>query len=142
LHQVMQKDGTNLIGPDFPVQSVSVLAQQAPPQSNILNLAEWGGYLLWKLYPDMRVFADGRVELLSSKIWNDYVTLTAGGPAWAELLEQYRVDYLVLNKDRQAGLILKAYKKGWNCLSEDDVAIILSRRQSAGTCPSLKDIPR
>jgi hypothetical protein len=136
---LMQQTETSLISPHFPIASVQTLKEQMPPAANVFNLAEWGGYLIWQLHPAGRVFADGRAELLTPQMWDDYITLSTGGQAWAALLDQYQIDYLVLDKSRQAGLILNASQQGWHCLSEDTVAIILSRQPATGSCPSLKD---
>lgn len=47
------------ISPEFPAAAASFLgANRAAPE--IFNFYDWGGYLIWRLCPPYRVFADGR----------------------------------------------------------------------------------
>src|SRR5205823_9243873 len=46
----------------FPAAAVSFMARERPP-GPIFNDYNWGGYLIWKLYPQYRVFIDGRTDV-------------------------------------------------------------------------------
>jgi len=46
----------------FPVAAVAYL-QQHPPPGPIFNYYSWGGYLIFKAYPQIRVFIDGRADV-------------------------------------------------------------------------------
>ncbi len=48
---------------EFPAAAVSFLASSHPP-GEMLNHYNWGGYFIWKLYPEYRVFIDGRARPL------------------------------------------------------------------------------
>ncbi|MGH9566786.1 MAG: hypothetical protein ACRD4I_12425, partial [Candidatus Angelobacter sp.] len=54
---------------DFPSAAVSFLAANHPP-APLLNHYNWGGYLIWKLYPQYRVFVDGRADLYGDDFLN------------------------------------------------------------------------
>ena len=43
----------------FPTEAAQFL-RDAEVEGGLLHLSKWGGYLLWKLWPRMSVFADGR----------------------------------------------------------------------------------
>ena len=69
----------------------------------IFNTYEQGGYLIWRLWPDARVFIDGRS--LSESVYRDYrqilynegsVADQVTGPR-EELLERYGVQAVVMN---------------------------------------------
>jgi len=49
---------------NFPVRAVAFL--KTHPADRVFNHYDWGGYLIWKLYPETRVFIDGRADLYSS----------------------------------------------------------------------------
>jgi len=66
---------------------------------------EWGQYLDWKLGPQGRIFIDGHIELVSDQTWRDYCRITSGMPRWEELLDQYRVDCLVLDRNYHSALL-------------------------------------
>ena len=66
----------------------------------MFNTYEYGGYLIWRLWPFQRVFIDGRA--LSESVFADYrkILYTAGdrGPAGAmRLLDQYGVQVVLMN---------------------------------------------
>jgi hypothetical protein len=65
-------------------------------RGNMLNSYGFGGYLIWRLFPQRRVFIDGRNEV--------YVTLlerlaraVSDSRAWSALLRDYRIEYALLN---------------------------------------------
>ena len=69
----------------------------------IFNTYEYGGYLLWSLWPEQRTFIDGRA--LNESVYDDYrkILYSQGGPAeqsrpaHTELLERYGVQIVVTN---------------------------------------------
>jgi hypothetical protein len=66
----------------------------------IFNSYEYGGYLMWRLWPQQRTFIDGRA--LSESVFNDYARILynhdeTGGKSAAQLLDQYGVDVIVMN---------------------------------------------
>jgi hypothetical protein len=67
----------------------------------MLNTYEDGGYLIWKLWPQQRVFLDGRA--LSEAVFNDNQRMLNnagnqdGGKSVAQLLEQYGIGVVVMS---------------------------------------------
>ena len=66
----------------------------------ILNSWEKGGYLMWRLWPQERVFIDGRT--LNESVFGDYQRMiqyspAVGGPSGRELLDRYGIQAIVLN---------------------------------------------
>ncbi|MGD0181570.1 MAG: hypothetical protein ABSC15_17295, partial [Terriglobales bacterium] len=47
---------------EFPAAAVSFIAAHQPP-APILAHYNWGGYFIWKLYPEYRVYIDGRADV-------------------------------------------------------------------------------
>ena len=69
-------------------------------KGNMYNPDVWGGYLMWKLGPERKVFIDGRD--LSSHIYSDYRAIKSvttaeimGMPAWKATLYTYNVNYVI-----------------------------------------------
>lgn len=67
----------------------------------MFNEYGWGGYLIWRLYPDHKVFIDGRG--IYEAVFSQSVAISAGGtervaglPAWKAYLKAYDVDFVVL----------------------------------------------
>lgn len=68
---------------------------------NMFNEYGWGGYLIWRLYPDDKVFIDGRG--IYESIFTQYLIiargetdLVAGLPAWKASLDAFRVDFVIM----------------------------------------------
>jgi hypothetical protein len=69
-------------------------------QGRMFNSYNFGGYLIWKLYPQHLVFIDGRG--LDVKVYNDWKPITGaslkeegGRKEFEVLLDRYGIDYVV-----------------------------------------------
>jgi hypothetical protein len=67
---------------------------------NMFNPYVWGGYLLWDLYPDYKVFIDGRalieeVFFQEVKVLDAYPKNMEGLPEWKALLNAYKVNFII-----------------------------------------------
>lgn len=70
-------------------------------QGRMFNDYDFGGYLLWKLYPQHRVFIDGRgLDADLSKDWSSIMYVSyqevGGRKEFEVLLDRYGIDYVVL----------------------------------------------
>lgn len=113
----------------------------------IFNTYEQGGYLIWRLWPQARVFIDGRS--LSESVYRDYqqILSNAGsisdqvaGPR-EELLNRYGVQAVVMNTmDYVSGAMYPlalalANPAGtdWQMVYDDAQAVVFERRPPPGT---------
>jgi hypothetical protein len=112
----------------------------------IFNTYEYGGYLIWRLWPQQRVFIDGRS--LSESLFQDYGRILynveeAGGKSAAELLDRYGVQTIVMNTfEYSEGLMYKLapaladpQQTGWKLVYDDPTAIVLMRHPPDGVTP-------
>lgn len=79
----------------FPRQ-ISTFTKERNLQGNMLNSYAFGGYLIWSLYPERKIFIDGRNEVylpLLQKIAKS----KADSRLWNRLLNEYQIDYALLN---------------------------------------------
>jgi hypothetical protein len=65
----------------------------------LFNTYEQGGYLMWRLWPQLRVFVDGRA--LNETVFKDYRRIAysivpPGGKSALQLLDQYGVETIVI----------------------------------------------
>ncbi len=56
----------------FGEQAVDYLARHPVP-GNLFNSDRYGGYVLWRLYPPVRVYMDGRFVLRSARVFREYL---------------------------------------------------------------------
>ena len=67
----------------------------------MFNTYEYGGYLIWRLWPGQRTFIDGRA--LSESVFQDYVRIlynhdsSDGLPGAEDLLNRYGIQVIVMN---------------------------------------------
>jgi hypothetical protein len=104
----------------------------------IFNTYEYGGYLIWRLWPEQRVFIDGRS--LSESLFQDYGRILynhdeSGGKNAQQLLDQYGIQTIVMNTFeysqgvvyRLAPALADPQQTVWKLVYDDPTAIVLMR---------------
>lgn len=113
--------------PRLPVAAVATLGAEGL-QGPLFNAYDWGGYLIWRLGPDVRVFIDGRGDDLymqggELKRYFDTAYLRAGGD---DTLDAYGIRTVLFQKDTQLTRHLQA-TAGWQTVYDDGLAVVLRR---------------
>ncbi|MDH4230469.1 MAG: hypothetical protein OEW04_00385 [Nitrospirota bacterium] len=86
--------------PSFPVYAADFIIQNNV-KGNMYNFFDWGGYLIWRLAPERKVFIDGRANYppileLSNRFINTADSESfAGLPYWKAILNTYNVSYII-----------------------------------------------
>jgi hypothetical protein len=109
------------------------LAATAPP-GNVYSHFEWGEYLSWSAAPRYRIFMDGRIEIYPEDVWQQYTAVTSGSSGWDDILNHYRVDYLILDADYhgQTGLLERvAESPAWQRTFQSRSAVLFVRKASS-----------
>ena len=100
-----------LLSADTPVEAAAYL--KAHPGGHLFNEMGYGSYLIWAV-PEQGVFNDPRVELYPFEQWQDYIRISQGFH-YAELLDRYGADRILLDTQLQAGLAQAlASDPGWH----------------------------
>jgi hypothetical protein len=108
----------------FPVAAADWLA--AHPQSgNMLNEFNWGGYLLFRLWPSQKVFLDSQTDFYGEEMIREYEQ-TVTGKDWETTLDRYAVDWVIIQPNSGLAQRLRS-TENWQILFEDDAAIVLRR---------------
>jgi len=76
-----------------------LLRTASAPAGNVYSHFEWGEYLSWSVPPRYRIFMDGRIEIYPDEVWQKYTAVTCGSAGWEAILDDYNVDYLILDAD-------------------------------------------
>jgi hypothetical protein len=114
----------------FPVQAVERNLEQLAPGSampRVLTSDQWADYLIFRLYPQQRVFFDGRSDFFGPAIGSDYRKLLAGESPWRQLLERYGFDLALLPNDWALSTALDR-EPGWRRVYQDSVAVLYQHR--------------
>jgi hypothetical protein len=117
----------NVESSNFPEAAVSFLAQSGPP-GPIFNHYNWGGYLIWKLYPGAKVYIDGRADLYGDSFLDNFAeTYYVRGTKWRTPLEAWSIETVILPPDAPLVGVLQTVSK-WRKIFADSQAVILTRR--------------
>lgn len=110
----------------YPVQAADWM-EMHPIQGNTFNDFNWGGYLLYRLWPGQRVFIDSQSDFYGEALTRLSEEILNGEQNWEAELAQYNVSRIVVPRD--AGLAQAAGKNiNWKIAYEDSAAIIFIRR--------------
>lgn len=129
----------------LPVAAVDFLETHRPP-GQLLNAHAFGGYAIWRLYPDTRVFIDGRDDIFAG-LRARLSRAVVDSRLWTELLDEYRIGHTLLEyldrleqvriSDPDGGpprTVLRPYAVNhfppsqWSLVYFDDVAMVYVRR--------------
>jgi len=108
----------------FPLAAIRFMAQQHPP-APIFNYYDWGGYLIAKLYPNYRVFIDGRADLYGD-LMDKFSTTVRGQGRWRQPLQEYGIRTVIIPPDSGLAGLLRL-DKNWHAAFEDKQAVIFVR---------------
>jgi hypothetical protein len=111
----------------FPVAAVEFLSREHPP-GPILNHYNFGGYFIWKLYPEYRVFTDGRADVYGDKFMDDFAATFYLRDNWSVPFSQWGIRSLVLPPDAPIVTALRL-KPEWKLIYADSQAVILTLSQ-------------
>jgi len=71
----------------FPERAATFIEKEKLPP-NIYNPYEWGGYLIWRLYPDYKVFVDSR----GIGAVKEHSQVLQARPGWEKVLDKHGVN--------------------------------------------------
>ena len=110
---------------DFPAAAVNFIQSQRPLQP-IFNEYDWGGYLIWRLYPDYRVYIDGRADVFGDQILEEFLHAHDGKPGWREFLDSHGIRTVLVKPDVPLASLLRL-DSDWHKVFEDKRAAIFVR---------------
>ncbi|HXN77559.1 MAG TPA: hypothetical protein VN965_02160 [Candidatus Dormibacteraeota bacterium] len=112
----------------YPIGAADWLAAHPEVGTRMYNQYGWGGYLAYRFYPEAnrRVFIFGEAALMGDQLLNQYEDVQTLRPDWKQVLDQYKVDYIVYNRGEALANVL-ATQPDWKLVYEDSVAVIYVR---------------
>jgi hypothetical protein len=97
------------------------------PAGNLYNTYGWGGYLIWRLYPEYPVYIDGRADVYGDEFIYDYLKIYYGQPGWEEKLEAASVRPVLVEADSGIAYAL-ADSEAWQSAYQDESAVIFIKK--------------
>jgi hypothetical protein len=109
----------------FPVAAVNYLENYLETQDvkgPLVNPDYWGGYLIYRLYPRVRVVVDDRHDFYGEEFLKSYLKMVHVEPGWEDFLQQHQAHCVLAPKDSALANIL-GETSGWRAIYSDDVAV-------------------
>jgi hypothetical protein len=109
----------------FPETAVSLLRAGHYPE-RIFVYYDWGGFAIWKLYPEYRVFVDGRADLYGDDLLRQSIQTVEIQTGWRDVLDRWQVE-AVLVPPSCALVQALLLDPNWHVGSSDSMATLLLR---------------
>ncbi len=110
----------------MPIAATEFILASMPP-GPLFNSYNWGGYVVWALYPHYLSFVDGRTDLFDDELLEDYLMIWSAGQGWQEKLDRWDIGVALL--EREAPLASALQDAGWESIYEDEQAIVLAHEE-------------
>jgi len=121
-----QADLDKVVAKYYPVSAIQYLRQHPQP-TGMFNDYIYGGYLIWQLGPQHKVFIDGRADLYEySGVFQDYMHIGNLEPDALTLLDKYGVQSCLTGRSGPLATLLTA-TPGWKQVYADDLSKIFVR---------------
>jgi hypothetical protein len=110
---------------NLPYEAVEFVQENRPP-GPMFNSYNWGGYLIYKLWPDYPVYIDGRTDLYDDIFIRRYLNVMAAGDDWQQALDQDGIKLIFIERSSTLAKILRQ-DSAWSEIYQDEMAAIFSR---------------
>jgi hypothetical protein len=113
----------------FPVNAVSALLKR-PHSERVFTLDQWGDYMIYRLYPGVRVYFDGRSDFYGTDFVNQYCDTLNAKYGWNKILSERDIRHVLLPVDSPLVATLKNSSE-WSPVYDDHKAILFDRNSAA-----------
>lgn len=109
----------------FPVDAASWL-QEHPQKGRMFNEFTWGGYLLYRLWPEQTVFIDGTTDFFGESLTREYGAVVSLEDGWQEIIRKYDVSWVIMPSKSPLVVALEE-ELGWQIIYQDGTTAIIKR---------------
>jgi hypothetical protein len=109
----------------FPVDACTAAESQFAGR-RIFTSDQWADYLIYRYYPKIKVFIDGRSDFYGPQLGNEYIRAMNSDHAWAQIFDRYRFDLALLPVQWPLATTIKA-NSNWKVRYDDGKALLLER---------------
>jgi hypothetical protein len=97
----------------------------------MFNSFNYGGFVAGLLYPNIRIYIDGRLGLYSQEVIEDYYRPFVDPKIWPEFSQKYGIDLTMLEMHSASGIhqILENSPE-WQQICQDPLVKVFQKTQS------------
>jgi hypothetical protein len=126
---------------NYPQAAVNFLTQKQLP-GPLYNRYGWGGYLIRRLYPNYRVYIDGRADVYGDAFMVETLNTYDGHSEWRAPLDRLSINTVLISPEVPLASLLRS-DTAWQRVYEDTQAVIFTRRDKDPTLTaSVKPVPK
>jgi hypothetical protein len=109
----------------FPVEVLNWL-EKHPQRGNVFNYFPWGGYLLYRQWPETLVFIDGQTDFYGESLTREYEQVISATGSWKAIINKYQIEWAIIPSTSDLASALS--NDGWEILYQDKTAAILREK--------------
>lgn len=114
----------------FPVDAATFLAQKEyGPSTRLYSSWQWGGYLIYRLWPSFSAFDDGRTDFYGPAFVEEGLRVWDARPDWSNIFERYRVNAALLPVDSALATVLLE-RRDWKAVYQDRTGVLFVRTEN------------
>jgi hypothetical protein len=110
----------------FPKAAVDWIIENNP-KGNVFNTYNWGGYLIWRLYPEYQVYIDGRCDMYGAAFLEKYGEIRQIHSGWLEMLNEEGIQWVLIEKESYMANAMNL-TADWEKAYEDDMSVIYIKK--------------
>jgi hypothetical protein len=114
----------------FPAGAIETLARI--PSARIFTFDQWGDYLIYRLYPNHKVFVDGRCDYFGSDFEKKVADIVSVNHGWDKTLAQFGVDTILMPPSSPLTGVLKESSR-WRVVYDDGVSLVFRPKGGGAT---------
>jgi hypothetical protein len=113
----------------YPTRTMTFIREnQLPPR--LFSVYAWGGYELWRLYPEYRMFMDGRTHVYGAEVLKEFLDVVNVSPRWQVVLDKWQVQTILALRASPLTETLQA-QGGWRLVFTEREAVVFVRETDA-----------
>ena len=98
------------------------------PAGQLFNSYNWGGYLLWRLWPEYPIYTDGRTDVYDNAFLQEYLKIVTGQLDAPAVFDERGIKVVIIEPESPLGLqLLKSGR--WQAAYRDERAVVYVRGQ-------------
>jgi hypothetical protein len=109
----------------LPADAVAAI-QELRPAGPMFNSYNWGGYLIFTLWPDYPVFVDGRTDLYDEAFLRQYIRIYMADDVWQDSLDEYDIRLVIIEANSVLAKFMRM-EPMWREAYRDDMAAVFTR---------------
>ncbi len=101
--------------------------QTEKPAGPLFNSYNWGGYLIFKLWPEYPVYIDGRTDLYDDAFIRRYLNVVVAGDGWQKTLDDDGINLALIESNGTLDKFLRV-DPAWTEIYRDKMAAVFARK--------------